>query len=53
MACFYFLPWDSDRVSLVYVPVMALVWLSWVAALALQARSIARGDRRAAGLAAA
>lgn len=53
MACFYFLPWESDRVSLVYVPVMALVWLSWVAALALQARSIARSDRRAAGLAAA
>lgn len=39
MAVFYFLPWESDRVALVYVPVMALLWLGWVAALALETRT--------------
>ena len=51
MAAFYLLPWESDRVALVYVPVMALVWLAWVVALALQARSIVRRGRPDVGLA--
>lgn len=36
----YLLPWESDDAALVYVSAMGLVWIAWIAALAVQVRGV-------------
>jgi len=40
MVVFYLLPWESDRVALVFLGAMTLVWVACVAALAQRTRSL-------------
>ena len=43
---FYLRPWSDDRIGLVYVPAMAVVWLALVLGVLLQLRQVVRAPAR-------